>query len=279
MHAKLRVRHSRMVLAHAAGTARVVGALPLLPDEVQDLLVGLHLLARGQLVASQGLHGRAIEDAPGTTDGLHPLAPVLLGGEVVKQDGRVLLRVGGLDPHVPSRVGEGGAHMHLVAVAVVGRLAVVADGDGQEVELHVGLLHLIIGPDEAARLELVAGADAGAAEEPLGADPGLAPPGRGRVEAHRLLAGVLDIHLQVILQAFAHSGHVVGHLHAQGREPARGPAAHDDEIPCLLFVGRHGPTLGPNIRSDYPRVWPSAKRCSGLTRPGCANPFAPRTIC
>ena len=56
---------------------------------------------------------------------------------------------------------------------------------------------------------MVARAHAGAAKQPLGANLRLVPPLQGRVEGDRLFAFVLEVHLQVILQVFAHAGQVV----------------------------------------------------------------------
>ncbi|MNV82020.1 hypothetical protein D3C71_1757310 [compost metagenome] len=87
--------------------------------------------------------------------------------------------------------------------------AVVIDRHRQEVVLDIRPLELGAGADEAAGLELVAGAGALAEQQPLGADRRLVPPLQRRIERHRLLAGVLQVQLQVVLEVLADPGQVV----------------------------------------------------------------------
>jgi hypothetical protein len=48
-----------------------------------------------------------------------------------------------------------------------------------------------------------------AEQQPLGADRRLVPPVQRRVQRHRLLAGVLQVHLQVVLEVLADPGQLV----------------------------------------------------------------------
>ncbi len=99
--------------------------------------------------------------------------------------------------------------MGLEAVAVMGVAAVVADRHRQEVELDVRPFELVAAADEAAGLELVAGTDAAAEEQPLGADRRLVPPLERRVQRHRLQTLELQVHLQVVLQVLAYAGQLL----------------------------------------------------------------------
>ncbi|MCY1359422.1 hypothetical protein D9M69_459920 [compost metagenome] len=81
--------------------------------------------------------------------------------------------------------------------------------------LDVRPLEFRTGADEATGLELVAGAEAGAPEHPLRADLRLVPPLQRRVQRDRLLAGVLQVHLQVVLEVLADARQVVHHRHAE----------------------------------------------------------------
>ncbi len=87
--------------------------------------------------------------------------------------------------------------------------AVVVNCHRQEVILNVRPLELLAAADKPTRLEVVARPHAGTAKQPLGANLRLVPPLQGRVEGDRLFAFVLEIHLQVILQVFAHAGQVM----------------------------------------------------------------------
>ncbi len=98
--------------------------------------------------------------------------------------------------------------------------AVVVNRYRQEMVLDVRPLEFRTGADEAAGLELVAGADAGAVEQPLCTDGRLVPPQQRRVEGHRLGAGVLQIEFQVILQVFADARQVMYHGDVQAFEQA-----------------------------------------------------------
>jgi hypothetical protein len=53
----------------------------------------------------------------------------------------------------------------------------------QEVEHQVGVVHLVVGADEAAALEVVGGAGTPPEEQPLEPDPGASPPGQLRLQA------------------------------------------------------------------------------------------------
>ncbi len=84
-----------------------------------------------------------------------------------------------------------------------------------------GHLERFAGSDEAASLELVAGAEALAEEQPLGTDGRLVPPFGRRVDRHRLLAGVLQVEFQMILQVGADARQVMHHRDVQVAQQGR----------------------------------------------------------
>ena len=75
--------------------------------------------------------------------------------------------------------------------------------------LQVRPVEFGVAADEAAGLELVAGADAGAQEQPLGTDRRLVVQLQRRGQRDRLLALVLQVHLKVVLQVGADARQVV----------------------------------------------------------------------
>ena len=95
------------------------------------------------------------EDVPRDRDRLDPLAPVLLGREVVEYQRRVRPRVRRADADRPPRIGVHRPDVHLVAVAARGCGPVVADRERQEVEHQVRIGDVLVAADEAAGLEVV----------------------------------------------------------------------------------------------------------------------------
>ena len=83
---------------------------------------------------------------------------------------------------------------------------VVVNRHRQEVILNIRPRKRLPAANKPARFKLVAGADAGPAEQPFSANFRLIPPLQRRIERHRLLALVLQIHLQVVLQVFTDAG-------------------------------------------------------------------------
>jgi len=219
------------------------GGLGIPGDPVQDLLVGRDLRAGRQLPGVVGGERRLVHDVPGHPDDLDPLPAVLVGGEVVEAEGRLGPRVAGLDPDVAPGVRVHGADMDLVAVAVARRRAVVADGQRQEVEHEVGVGHVRVGADEAAALEVVGGSGPPPGQ-PLHADPGPAPQAQGRLHRHRPAGGVLDVHLEMILEVLADPRQVGHHRDVQRLQEAGRP--HPGELEQL------GGSERPGAQQDVP---------------------------
>ena len=126
---------------------------------------------------------RLVEDVARDPDRLDPLAAVGGRGQVVELHRGVLPRVARPDPHPAAGVGVHRADVDLVAVALGRRRAVVPDRDRQEVEHQVGVVDVLVAAGEAAALEVVGGAEPGAVDQPVVADPrprAPAQPGRDR---------------------------------------------------------------------------------------------------
>ena len=160
----------QLVDAHGRGARGVQRGLGVGADPVEDLLVGGDGRAGGELAVVVRREGRLVEDVARHPDRLDPLAPVVRCRQVVEEHRRVLLGVLRDDPDPAAGVGVHGPDVHLVAVALGGRRAVVADGDRQEVEHQVGVVDVLVAAGEAAALEVVGGAEAATVEQPLVAD-------------------------------------------------------------------------------------------------------------
>ena len=216
MHAhRGRVDHRHLVEAHRGCARGVQRGLGVGAHPVEDLLVGLDRGAGGELAVVVRRERRLVEDVAGHADRLDPLAPVGRRGQVVEHHRRVLLGVARDDPDAAAGVGVHGADVHLVAVALGGHAAVVADRDRQEVEHQVGVVDVVVAAGEATALEVVGGAEPAAVEEPLVADAGTLVPPQARRDGDRLLGGVLDVDLEVVLEVLTDAGQVVDQVDAE----------------------------------------------------------------
>src|SRR5262249_57979881 len=95
------------------------------------------------------------------------------------------------------------ADVDLVAVAAGRCRPVVPDRDRQEMEHQIRIGHVLVRPGEAAALEVVGGPWARSTEQPFRADHRPVVHLQCRCDADRLLARVLNVDLQVILQVLA----------------------------------------------------------------------------
>ncbi len=213
-----RVDDRQLLDAHRGRARRVQRGLGVRAHPVEDLLVGLDLLAGRELAVVERREGGLAEDVARHPDRLDPLPLVVVGRQVVEQHRGVGLRVRAPDPHVTAGVGIHRTDVHLIAVALGRGRAVVPDRDRQEVEHQVGVVDVLVAAREPAALEVVGGTEATAVEQPLVGDPGpFAPLETGR-DRDRLLRGVLDIDLEVVLQVLPHPGRVVDHVDAESTE-------------------------------------------------------------
>ncbi len=126
-----------------------------------------------------------------------------------------------------------------------GGLAVIADSDGDEVILDVGVIDACAGANEGAAFELVGRSGAGAGEEPLRADKGFAEKIPVFVKGYGLGRGHLDIHFQMVLQVLAHARTVGDHGDAVFGEVAGGADAGEHQEFRRVDRGGGEDDLGP----------------------------------
>src|SRR5581483_1469806 len=122
---------------------------------------------------------------------------------------RMIQRVRGSQAHPTSALGAHGPHVSLEPMLASERRAVIVHGHGQEVELNVRIIDARATADETTGLEVVGRAQTLLGENPTGADERLAERRHFRKERDGLLAGHLEIELQVILEVFTHPRQVV----------------------------------------------------------------------
>ena len=113
------------------------------------------------------------------------------------------------------------AHMGLEAMASSRCLAVVTHRHRQKVVLQVGVHHAGLAADETTGLEMVGGAQAAAQQQPFDADLRHHQRVGGRIQRDRLLAGVLHIGFQVVLQVLAHAAERRPYPNAQPLQQGR----------------------------------------------------------
>ena len=203
-HATLWVDHGRLVRrpAHATRARRVVGGVGSGAHERVQFGVRLSGISGRQLRAAELVERLLREHLAREPHTRAELLPVPLRREVVGFDDGMPGGIAGSEGEPTDTGGPQRTDMRLVRVAV-GHLLPVVEHDGrEEVELDVGVGDARLAAHEGARLEVSGGGGAGAAQEPLGARPDhrqreapLVP-----VEGDRLLAALLHVHLQVVLQ-------------------------------------------------------------------------------
>ncbi len=190
-------------------------------NELIQLLVRLHFNAWADFTTAIRIQRRLLHDFAGEADAIPELLPVLLGGHVVEKNARVFPRILGLDLHATTAGRTHRADVSLETMLLDALGTVVIDRHRQEVILDVRPFELRARTDKTARLELVAGADASTVEQPLGTDGRLVVQQQRRIQRHRLGAGVLQVHLQVILQILANARQVVDHRDVEAFEQCR----------------------------------------------------------
>src|SRR6185312_16701269 len=99
--------------------------------------------------------------------------------------------------------------MRLIAVTGSRRRPVVAHRNRQKVVLQVGMENARLAADKAARLEMVRAAEALAGQDPFDADLQLGERVRRAVKRDRLLAGILHVSLDVVLQVLTDARQVL----------------------------------------------------------------------
>src|SRR5690606_6104395 len=202
----------------------------------QDLLVGLHRGSRGDLAAVELVEGGLLQDLAGDVDGLDPLLAVVLRGQVVEPQRRLGLGVDRLDLDTAPDVRVHRSDVDLVAVRYLDLRAVVTHRDRQEVEHQVRVVDHVVTAHEPTGLEVVGRRGAGAGQQPLQTDLRTVAQHERGVEGHRLLAGVLHVDLEVVLEVLTDTGQILHDRDAERLQVTR--VAHAVELEQLRRVDR-----------------------------------------
>ena len=200
------------------------GGFGVLADKLIQFGIALDIRAGAQLATAIRVQRRLRHDFPGDSDAVAEFLPVLLAGHVIEQNARVLARVPRTGMYAAAAGRAHGADVGLEAVLLYRVAAVVVNRHRQEVVLDVRPFELGTRTNETAGLELVARADTLAEEQPLGADQRLVVHLQRGVERDRLFAGVLQVHLQVVLQVGADARKLVNDRDAEFAQQR--PRAH-----------------------------------------------------
>ena len=129
-----------------------------------------------------------------------------------------MVRVRTRNPDMASTVGFIGTNMNLKAVTIKSRATVIADRSRQEVVLNIRVSETGTGSDKPAGLKVVGRPQAGFGEHQLCANPEFREPSQIAINGNGLFASILEIHLQVILQIFAHARQFVAHRHPRRQQ-------------------------------------------------------------
>ena len=165
------------------------------------------------------------EDLAGQAHAGAHLDPVLGMAHIVELNPRRLGRIGRPQAHGAAALRPHRPDMRLEAVLAGQRRAVIGDRHRQEMELNVGVANAGARADEAARLEMVGGAEAAPAHQPLGADERAPDEARVRKERDRLPGGDLKGEFEMVLQVLADAGPVGDHVDPERAQFRRRPHA------------------------------------------------------
>ena len=121
---------------------------------LQDLLVGLHIWAWGELTGAVLGHRVGGHQLTRLVHSLDPFAAVLFGAQIVKQHLWLNVWVSRLDAHPALGIGEHWADVPLETMLDLGRGAVVTHRHWQEVEHQVRVFFVVVGAHEAAGLKV-----------------------------------------------------------------------------------------------------------------------------
>src|SRR5215207_10161764 len=136
------------------------GAFGMVADEGIDSLVrdgGLAGLDFAAFIAGESRLAKYFASEANAGAELHPIIGMR---HVVEPDERRVARIRRAQMHVAPRFGSHRPHVNLETMGGCRRLAVVADGDGQEVILNIGIFDARTGADEAAGFEMIGSAQA-----------------------------------------------------------------------------------------------------------------------
>ena len=222
-----------------------------LAHEGQPLVVVLNAGAGQPLLGDVRAEGRRIDDPAQHLQAVDHGAAVVLGVEVVVEDGGRLRRVARAQAHPAARLRVQLRERAREARVRVQVAAALGHREVDEVELAVGAGELGAGAHEGGGVAGAHGQGPAALDEPLQAHAGLAPDRRHVVvERDGLRAAVHAAHVEVVLEVLADLGAVVHHrdaelLQALGGADARelqqlrriDRAAREDDLGRALGAG------------------------------------------
>ena len=181
----------------------MVGAVDALAHKGVDRLVADGVRPRLDFAAAIAIEGPLSEDFAGQAHACAHLDPVLGMAHIIEPDHGRLGRIGRLETHPAAALRPHRADMGLKAVLAGERRGVIGDGKREEVKLDVRIADAGARADEAASLEMIRGAEALAAQEPLGPDQ--RPPNEAGVaiKGNGLFRSDLDGEFEMVLQVLA----------------------------------------------------------------------------
>ena len=195
----------------------MVGTVGTVAKEVVDLIVSGDRVSWEEFTTSEVVERLLPEDLPRESNTVPHLLHVLLGAQVVGNNNGMFVRISRSQFEVSLAGWPHGSHVELEGVARPHLPAVVVDGGGQEVPLDVWVGHPGPTPDEPPRLEVGRCCIARGAQEPFETDldhvvwelplSGIQRDGFG--------AGLLDVHLEVVLEVAAHPWEMSDRRNAQ----------------------------------------------------------------
>ncbi|MNL60405.1 hypothetical protein D3C87_1842100 [compost metagenome] len=112
----------------------------MLAQERIDLFVRLHAGARLDFRPAEFVEGLLAEDLARQPHAMAEFFPVFRVAHIVEADDRVVMRIGGTQRDIAARLRQVVADMCLKTMAFRSSLAIIGDGDGQEMVLDVRLL-------------------------------------------------------------------------------------------------------------------------------------------
>src|SRR5919108_3344839 len=146
------------------------------PDELVQSGIALNICARADLATAIRIQRLLLYDLAADPDAVAELPPILFGGHIVEQNAWRFARMPRTCQDAPAAWRSHRAHMSLETVGIHSVGTVVADRQRQGKALNLRPFEALVRADEAAGLELVAGSDTGAPQQPLSADRQPVPP-------------------------------------------------------------------------------------------------------
>ena len=187
------------------------------PDPGVDLGIGLHGRTGCIFAGYIGLQRRLSRHLAQHSHALAQRAAVLLGGEVVGEDRRIIHRVGRFQPHPPAALGPQLTDVEGEAVLGHADLAMVLHDHRHGVNLQIRPVEIGPGTQERPRLQALAAAQALAEQQVVQSDAqGLQQALALRIDRYRQRAFIVQADVQMVLQIGAYALQLMHHGHAMG---------------------------------------------------------------